>query len=199
MAELLEVEVCVVGAGPVGAALACALAAGGVRVAVIDRAALPPMEHPAFDAPGLRHCVRLAPPVGRGRRLGPAAVRAVPHPGHPRLRRADRAPRIAALLAFRPCGRRGRAVRLDGGGPQPPRRAEWSIARGLPRPGVRPCRGGGQVAGGGGGGAGCGRPDDPVPPGRGRRGTRVAVAGAGGDQGLPPRLSPERHRDRRRA
>ena len=49
MAELLEVDVCVVGAGPVGASLACALAAGGVRVAVVDRAALPPMEHPAFD------------------------------------------------------------------------------------------------------------------------------------------------------
>jgi 2-octaprenyl-6-methoxyphenol hydroxylase len=49
MADLLEVEVCVVGAGPVGASLACALAAGGVRVAVVDRAALPPMEHPAFD------------------------------------------------------------------------------------------------------------------------------------------------------
>ena len=61
MAELLEVDVCVVGAGPVGASLACALAAGGVRVAVVDRAALPPMEHPAFDgrayaiASGSRH------------------------------------------------------------------------------------------------------------------------------------------------
>ncbi len=42
-------DVCVVGAGPVGAALACRLAAGGVRVAVIDRAHLPPMEHPDFD------------------------------------------------------------------------------------------------------------------------------------------------------
>ena len=44
-----EVDVCVVGAGPVGATLACRLAAGGVRVAVVDRAALPPMEHPDFD------------------------------------------------------------------------------------------------------------------------------------------------------
>ena len=44
-----EVDVCIVGAGPVGATLACRLAAGGVRVAVIDRAALPPMEHPDFD------------------------------------------------------------------------------------------------------------------------------------------------------
>ena len=44
-----DVDVCVVGAGPVGATLACRLAAGGVRVAVVDRAELPPMEHPDFD------------------------------------------------------------------------------------------------------------------------------------------------------
>ncbi len=43
------VDVCVVGAGPVGGTLACRLAAGGVRVAVLDRASLPPMEHPDFD------------------------------------------------------------------------------------------------------------------------------------------------------
>ena len=42
-------DVCVVGAGPVGGVLACRLAAVGLRVAVVDRAALPPMEHPAFD------------------------------------------------------------------------------------------------------------------------------------------------------
>ena len=45
----LEADVCVVGAGPVGAALACSLAASGVRVAAVDRAPLPPMEHPDFD------------------------------------------------------------------------------------------------------------------------------------------------------
>ena len=44
-----DVDVCVVGAGPVGGTLACRLAAGGARVAVVDRAALPPMEHPDFD------------------------------------------------------------------------------------------------------------------------------------------------------
>src|SRR3954471_4625821 len=44
-----EVDVCVVGAGPVGGTLACRLAAGGARVAVVDRAALPPLEHPDFD------------------------------------------------------------------------------------------------------------------------------------------------------
>ncbi len=45
----LEVAVCVVGAGPVGGTLAALLAARGVRTALIDRAALPPMEHPDFD------------------------------------------------------------------------------------------------------------------------------------------------------
>ncbi len=49
MAETLSTEVCVVGAGPVGGTLACRLAAAGIPVAVIDRAPLPPMEHPAFD------------------------------------------------------------------------------------------------------------------------------------------------------
>jgi 2-octaprenyl-6-methoxyphenol hydroxylase len=45
----MRVDVCVVGAGPVGGALACRLAAAGLSVAVVDRAALPPMEHPRFD------------------------------------------------------------------------------------------------------------------------------------------------------
>lgn len=44
-----DYDVCIVGAGPVGGTLACRLAAGGMRVAVIDAAALPPMEHPDFD------------------------------------------------------------------------------------------------------------------------------------------------------
>ncbi len=42
-------DICILGAGPVGGALACRLAEGGARVLVIDRAALPPMEHPSFD------------------------------------------------------------------------------------------------------------------------------------------------------
>jgi 2-octaprenyl-6-methoxyphenol hydroxylase len=45
----LDVDVCVVGAGPVGGVLACLLAESGLRVAVVDRAPLPPMEHPDFD------------------------------------------------------------------------------------------------------------------------------------------------------
>ena len=49
MGDSITVGVCVVGAGPVGGTLACRLAAAGVPTAVIDRAALPPMEHPAFD------------------------------------------------------------------------------------------------------------------------------------------------------
>jgi 2-octaprenyl-6-methoxyphenol hydroxylase len=42
-------DVFLMGAGPVGGALACRLAAAGLSVAVLDRAALPPMEHPDFD------------------------------------------------------------------------------------------------------------------------------------------------------
>jgi 2-octaprenyl-6-methoxyphenol hydroxylase len=42
-------DVCVVGAGPVGGALACRLANAGLRVSVVDRAELPKLEHPDFD------------------------------------------------------------------------------------------------------------------------------------------------------
>ncbi len=45
----VSARVCVMGAGPVGGTLACRLAGAGVSVVVIDQAALPPMEHPAFD------------------------------------------------------------------------------------------------------------------------------------------------------
>jgi 2-octaprenyl-6-methoxyphenol hydroxylase len=49
MSDHLAAEVCIVGAGPVGGTLACRLAAAGVQTVVVDRAPLPPMEHPAFD------------------------------------------------------------------------------------------------------------------------------------------------------
>jgi len=39
----------VIGAGPVGGALAARLASAGVPTALVDRTALPPMEHPDFD------------------------------------------------------------------------------------------------------------------------------------------------------
>ena len=42
-------DICVMGAGPVGGSLACRLASAGISTVVVDRAALPPMEHPAFD------------------------------------------------------------------------------------------------------------------------------------------------------
>lgn len=44
-----DVAVCIIGAGPVGATLATALAAHGVPTAVVDSAPLPPMELPEFD------------------------------------------------------------------------------------------------------------------------------------------------------
>jgi len=49
MSEQIEVDVAILGAGPVGGTLACLLARAGIATAVIDRAALPPMEHPDFD------------------------------------------------------------------------------------------------------------------------------------------------------
>ncbi len=47
--QSLSVRVCIMGAGPVGGTLACRLASAGVSVALIDHAALPPMENLAFD------------------------------------------------------------------------------------------------------------------------------------------------------
>ncbi|MDT8294043.1 UbiH/UbiF/VisC/COQ6 family ubiquinone biosynthesis hydroxylase [Roseomonas mucosa] len=49
MTKRIEVEACVMGAGPVGATLATTLAAAGLEVAVVDTAPLPPMERPEFD------------------------------------------------------------------------------------------------------------------------------------------------------
>jgi 2-octaprenyl-6-methoxyphenol hydroxylase len=42
-------DIAIIGAGPVGGALACQLAAAGKKVVLVDQAALPPMEHPDFD------------------------------------------------------------------------------------------------------------------------------------------------------
>ncbi len=47
--EALEADVCIVGAGPVGVTLACRLAQHGMKIAIIDRADLPPLERPGFD------------------------------------------------------------------------------------------------------------------------------------------------------
>lgn len=73
-----EYDVCVLGAGPVGATLAARLAAGGVSVAVVDAAPLPPMELAAFDG----RAYAMAP---SSRRLLDAAgvwarLPATPHP-----------------------------------------------------------------------------------------------------------------------
>lgn len=49
MSETIRADICIMGAGPVGGTLACRLAAAGVGTVLVDRAALPPMEHPTFD------------------------------------------------------------------------------------------------------------------------------------------------------
>ncbi len=82
MSDTIAVEVAVVGAGPVGGTLALRLAEAGIATAIIDRAPLPPMEHPAFDgrayaiAAGSR---RLLEEAGLWRRLPdpPGAISAI--------------------------------------------------------------------------------------------------------------------------
>jgi 2-octaprenyl-6-methoxyphenol hydroxylase len=49
MSQSLDVAVCILGAGPVGATLAARLAAAGIPTAIVDAAPLPPMEVPEFD------------------------------------------------------------------------------------------------------------------------------------------------------
>jgi len=49
MNKTLDVSVCIVGAGPVGATLAATLAAGDVPTAIVDRAPLPSLALPSFD------------------------------------------------------------------------------------------------------------------------------------------------------
>ncbi|GBQ11176.1 UbiH/UbiF/VisC/COQ6 family ubiquinone biosynthesis hydroxylase [Swaminathania salitolerans] len=44
-----QLDICINGAGPVGATLACRLATAGLRVLLIDHAPLPGMEHPSLD------------------------------------------------------------------------------------------------------------------------------------------------------
>ncbi|MCU0944548.1 MAG: UbiH/UbiF/VisC/COQ6 family ubiquinone biosynthesis hydroxylase [Rubritepida sp.] len=58
MTEMLETEVAILGAGPVGATLAAALAARGVPTAILDAAPLPPMALQGFD--GRAYAIALA-------------------------------------------------------------------------------------------------------------------------------------------
>lgn len=55
------VEVCIVGAGPVGAALACRLGRAGIRVALIDKEDLFQMENPAND--GRAYAIAAGPKI----------------------------------------------------------------------------------------------------------------------------------------
>jgi 2-octaprenyl-6-methoxyphenol hydroxylase len=58
MNEMIETEVAILGAGPVGATLAAALAAQGVPSVVVDAAPLPPMALQGFD--GRAYAIALA-------------------------------------------------------------------------------------------------------------------------------------------
>jgi len=58
MNQMLETEVAILGAGPVGATLAAALSARGVPTAILDAAPLPPMALQGFD--GRAYAIALA-------------------------------------------------------------------------------------------------------------------------------------------
>ena len=76
----MDIDIAVIGAGPVGGTLACCLASGGARVAIVDRADLPPMEHPDFD--GRAYAIA----AGSRRLLEQAGVwDSLPHPSGPIL------------------------------------------------------------------------------------------------------------------
>ena len=95
-----DVDVCVVGAGPVGATLAARLAGAGVKTAVVDAAPLPPMEMPAFD--GRAYAIAL---TSKGLLEGAGVWERLPVEPCPILgiRVADGRP---AFAAFRSCGAR---------------------------------------------------------------------------------------------
>ena len=112
-------DVCVVGAGPVGGALACRLARAGLSVAVVDRAALPPMEHPSFD--GRAYAIA----AGSRALLEEAGIwSALPHPPGPieQIRVSDGKPGRPASRLF---------LHFDatelGGGPDQPGALGWMV------------------------------------------------------------------------
>ncbi len=141
MAERLSVAVCVVGAGPVGGTLACRLAAAGVPTAVVDRAPLPPMEHPEFDgrayaiAAGSRSLLEAA---GIWDRLAGSAcpIRDI-RVSDGRLGR----PASPLFLHFDHRDAGETRIRPYGGGAQPAPGAERANACTTGAASVRPCRG----------------------------------------------------------
>ena len=199
-----QVDVCIVGAGPVGGTLACRLA---------RRACAPP----SSTAPRCRRwstristAAPMPSPPARAacwRRPG-CGTRCPFQPGpilrHPRHRRPRRPPGVAAVPAFRrrdaTADRRPGGVRLDGGGAQPARGAERPAARAARRCPCSP------------------RPTAPVERRRRGRawctspaarriacrlvvaaeGRAVAAARAGRHSGDAPALRPDRHRLRHR-
>ncbi len=177
-----------VGAGPVGGTLACRLAAAGISTVVVDRAALPPMEHPAFDGRAYAIAAGSRRPAGGRGRVGPAAGAGLPDPGHPGQRRplGRRASPLFLHFDHREAGEHPAAVRLDGGGTQPARGAERPHACAARAARVRACRGrrwngartapSVQIAGG---------PRIDVPAGGGGRGPQFAAARGGRHSGHP--------------
>ena len=92
-----EQDVAIIGAGPVGGALACRLARLGRRVVLVDRAALPPMEHPDFD--GRAYAIA----AGSKRLLDEAGLwEELPYPA-PARSSTSASPTVSRAIAPRPC------------------------------------------------------------------------------------------------
>ena len=117
MGDTIEAEICVMGAGPVGGTLACRLAAAGVSTVVVDRAALPPMENPAFDGRAYAIAAGSRDLLVAAGRVGPPASAPQPDPGYPRQRWAARPPGVPAASCISTITTRAR---------MPVRSAGWS-------------------------------------------------------------------------
>ena len=190
--DMVDVAVCVVGAGPVGATLACLLGSAGIPVAVVDRAALPPDGASRLRRPRLCDRVRQPPAAGAGRGVAPPAAAVRADRGHTGVGRPARPPGLAVVPALRP-SRGRRTVRLDDGSAQPARGAERGAAREPRDPGRRPSTGdGAQARRGGHGGADKRRPHRARPAAGRRRRARQPVAAAGRHRGDAAALQPDR-------
>jgi len=100
MINAISADVCVVGAGPVGGTLACALASAGLSTVLVDRAALLPMEHRRLMAVPMRSLPAPARLLQQAGFVGDASGSAQSDPGHSRDRRLGWPAPIAAAPAI---------------------------------------------------------------------------------------------------
>ncbi|CAA9232142.1 MAG: hypothetical protein AVDCRST_MAG04-1179, partial [uncultured Acetobacteraceae bacterium] len=153
-----------------------------------------------FRRPGLRGRAHFQAAAGGGGRLGAIARAAVPDPGHPRRRWAAGGAGVAFLAPLPGRGGRAGALRLHGGGAQPPRGPQRAAAVAAQPARLRAGRGGG-------GGAARGRRDRAARVGRNHPRPVGGRRGRAGQPDSPRRrhpgrgagLPPDRHGRRLRA